>query len=246
MPDNKPLYIGFDDMPLVSISNEQRRAIPNANYVATIHHGLPTNQLQPTYNPRGGYLAFLGRIAPEKRPDCAIAIARTAGIPLKIAAKVDRADQVYFRERIEPMLAGADVEFIGEINEHQKSEFLGEALAMLFPIDWPEPFGLVMIEAMACGTPVLAFNRGSVPEIIRQGVTGAIVDTVDEAAAVLPRVVSLNRHVIRQNFEKHFSASRMAKDYVKLYQMLLRRAKSAERLEAERFAALRVAPESVN
>ena len=162
----------------------------------------------------GGYLAFLGRISPEKRPDRAIAIARALGIPLKIAAKVDHVDEVYFRTQIEPLLAGGGVEFIGEINDHQKSQFLGDAQALLFPIDWPEPFGLAMIEAMACGTPVLAFRCGSVPEIIENGVTGAIVDSMEEAIAALPQVIALDRKKVRQRFEQRFSATRMAKDYV--------------------------------
>jgi glycosyltransferase involved in cell wall biosynthesis len=222
LPDLKPLYLGFSGMPLVSISNGQRRPVANANFAATIHHGIPTNLHTPVYNPRGGYVAFLGRISPEKRPDLAIRIARTLGIPLKIAAKVDKVDEGYFREKIAPLLSDPGVAFIGEINERSKTEFLGQALALLFPIDWPEPFGLVMIEAMACGTPVLAFRHGSVPEIIDQGVTGAIVDTVDEAVRMLPRVIALDRHAVRRRFEERFSATRMATDYVALYRSLLK------------------------
>src|SRR6202790_2325767 len=218
LPDLKPLYVGFSEMPLVSISNDQRRPIAKANFVGTVHHGIPTNLHTPIYNPRGGYVAFLGRISPEKRPDRAIRIARTLGIPLKIAAKVDEG---YFREKIAPLLSDPGIEFIGEIDERSKTEFLGQALALLFPIDWPEPFGLVMIEAMACGTPVLAFRHGSVPEIIDQGVTGAIVDTVDEAVRMLPRVIALDRHAVRRRFEERFSATRMATDYVALYRSLL-------------------------
>jgi len=153
--------------------------VPRANFIETVYHGLPLKLLRPLARPSGEYVAFLGRISPEKRPDRAIAIARALGVPLKIAAKVDRVDEVYYREQIEPLLAGSDVDFIGEINEHQKAEFLGNARALLFPIDWPEPFGLVMIEAMACGTPVIAFNRGSVPEIVEDGLTGFVVE--DEA-----------------------------------------------------------------
>src|SRR5260370_7161828 len=156
LPDLKPLYLGFSEMRLVWISNEEGGAIDNANFVATVHHGLPENLHKPIYNPRGGYVAFLGRISPEKRPDRAIRIARTLGIPLKIAAKVDKVDEAYFREKIVPLLNEPGVEFIGEINERSKTEFLGEAQALLFPIDWPEPFGLSLIEAMACCTPVLA------------------------------------------------------------------------------------------
>jgi glycosyltransferase involved in cell wall biosynthesis len=172
-------------------------------------------------NPRGSYLAFLGRICPEKRVDHAIAIARASGIPLKIAAKVDKVDEAYFRETIAPLLNGPDVEFVGEINERAKTAFLGEALALLFPIDWPEPFGLALIEAMACGTPVLAFRRGSVPEIVDEGLTGSIVGTPEEAIQALPGVLSLDRHAVRQRFEERFSAARMAGDYVKLYRSLL-------------------------
>jgi glycosyltransferase involved in cell wall biosynthesis len=224
LPDLKPLYAGFGTMPLVSISNDQRRPIARANFAATIHHGIPIKLHKPTYNPGGEYLAFLGRITPEKGPESAIRIARTLGIHLKIAAKVDQVDKVYFRERIAPLLGEPGVEFIGEIDERSKTEFLGEAQALLFPIDWPEPFGLVMIEAMACGTPVVAFRRGSVPELIDEGVTGAIVDTTDEAIAVLPRVIALDRHAIRKRFEERFSCTRMATDYVALYRSLLARA----------------------
>src|SRR5450631_679777 len=223
LPDIKPIFLGFDDMPLVSISHAQRTPVANANFAATIHHGLPLNLMQPNFEPRGGYLAFIGRISPEKRPDRAIAIARALGVPLKIAAKVDRVDEAYFREKIAPLLDGPGVEFIGEINERQKSDFLGEASALLFPIEWPEPFGLVMIEAMACGTPVLAFRAGSVPEIIDQGVTGLLVDSLEEAVAAMPRVLSLDRTSVRRRFEKRFSATRMALDYVSVYEALLRR-----------------------
>jgi glycosyltransferase involved in cell wall biosynthesis len=229
VPDLKSLYLGFSGMPLVSVSNDQRRPIANANFVATVHHGIPTDLHTPIYNPRGGYLAFLGRISPEKRPDRAIRIARTLGIPLKIAAKVDKVDEAYFREQIAPLLSDPGVEFIGEINERSKAEFLGEAQALLFPIDWPEPFGLVMIEAMACGTPVLAFRRGSVSEIIDQGVTGAVVDTMEEAARMLPQVLALDRHAVRRRFEQRFSSARMATDYVALYRSLLKWPSISER-----------------
>jgi glycosyltransferase involved in cell wall biosynthesis len=229
LPDLKPLYIGFNEMPLISISNDQRRPIAKANFVATVHHGIPASLHTPIYNPRGGYVAFLGRISPEKRPDRAIRITRALGIPLKIAAKVDKADEAYFREEIAPLLSDPGVEFIGEIDERSKTEFLGEARALLFPIDWPEPFGLVMIEAMACGTPVLAFRRGSVSEIIDQGVTGAIVDTVDEAVMMLPRVMALDRRAIRRRFEQRFSSVLMAKDYLAVYRSLLKRPSLSER-----------------
>jgi len=221
LPDLRPLYAGFADMPLVSISNSQRRPVPNANFVGNILHGIPIDLHRPTIDRRGSYVAFLGRIAPEKGPDRAIAIARALGIPLKIAAKVDRVDEAYFRTTIVPLLDGAGVEYIGEINEQQKTRFLGEAKALLFPVDWPEPFGLAMIEAMACGTPVLAFRCGSVPEIVEDGVTGAIVATVDEAIAALPHVTALDRQKVRRRFEQRFSATRMAKDYVGVYRSLI-------------------------
>jgi glycosyltransferase involved in cell wall biosynthesis len=228
-PDLKPLYLGFSEMPLVSISNDQRRPVANANFVATVQHGIPTNLYKPVYNPRGGYVAFLGRISPEKRPDRAIRIARTLGIPLKIAAKVDKVDEAYFRERIAPLLNDPGVEFIGEINERSKTEFLSQAQALLFPVDWPEPFGLVMIEAMACGTPVLAFRQGSVSEIVDQGVTGAIVATMDEAVRMLPQLLALDRRAVRRRFEQRFSSARMATDYVALYRSLLKRPSISER-----------------
>jgi glycosyltransferase involved in cell wall biosynthesis len=227
-PDLLPLYVGFNDMPLVSISHSQREPIANANFVANILHGIPAGLHPMMAQPRGGYLAFLGRISAEKRPDRAIAIARAIGIPLKIAAKVDRADEDYFRTVIAPLLDGPGVEFVGEINEQQKSAFLGEALALVFPIDWPEPFGLTMIEAMACGTPVLAFRQGSVPEIVEDGLTGAIVDTVEQAIAALPRVIALDRVKIRRRFEERFSARRMANDYVGVYRALV----AADRAES--------------
>ena len=229
LPDLMPLYLGFNDMPLVSISHAQRRPVPKANFAATVHHGLPADLHTPTFHPHGGYVAFLGRISPEKRPDRAIAIARALGIPLKIAAKVDRVDEHYFRTQIEPLLDAPGVEYIGEINEHQKTKFLGEALALMFPIDWPEPFGLSMIEAMACGTPVLAFRCGSVPEIIDDGVTGIMVDTLDEAIAALPRVLALDRHKVRRRFEERFTANRMARDYVSVYRSVLDSVGDAER-----------------
>ena len=223
LPDLKPLYLGFPDMPLVSISDAQREPVPKANFVATVHHGIPTDWYAPNFAPRGGYVAFLGRISPEKRPDRAIRIARALGIPLKIAAKVDRADEAYFREQIEPMLQAPGVEFIGEINEREKAKFLGEARALLFPVDWPEPFGIVMIEAMACGTPVLAFRCGSVPEIVENGVTGQIVNTEEEAIRQLPRVLALDRRAVRRRFEQRFSVTRMAKDYLQVYRTLMKR-----------------------
>ena len=221
LPDLLPLYLGFDDMPLISISNDQRRPVPRANFAATIYHGIPINLHRPVAGPGGDYVAFLGRISPEKRPDRAIRIARALGITLKIAAKVDRTDEAYFRSQIEPLLHQPGVEFIGEINEQRKTRFLSDARALIFPIDWPEPFGLSMIEAMACGTPVLAFRRGSAPEIIDNGVTGIMVDTVDEAIAALPQVMALDRKKVRQRFEQRFTATRMAEDYIAVYRSLI-------------------------
>jgi glycosyltransferase involved in cell wall biosynthesis len=221
LPDLLPLYLGFGDMPLVSISDAQRRPVPDANFAGTVHHGIPAHLHRGTAEARAGYLAFLGRISPEKRPDRAISIARALGIPLKIAAKVDRVDEIYFKTQIKPLLEGGGVEFIGEINDREKTQFLGDAQALLFPVDWPEPFGLSMIEAMACGTPVLAFRCGSVPEIVEDGITGAIIETMEEAIAALPRVLALDRKKVRQRFEQRFSATRMAKDYVGIYRSLL-------------------------
>ena len=237
LPDLLPLYFGFGEMPLVSISQAQRKPVAHANFVANVAHGIPAGLHRPVLQPQGDYVAFLGRIAPEKRPDRAIAIARALGVPLKIAAKVDRADEAYFREQIEPLIGAPGVEYIGEINEHQKSEFLGEARALLFPIDWPEPFGLSMIEAMACGTPVLAFRCGSVPEIVEEGVTGTIVDSVEEAIEALPRVMALDRQQVRKRFERRFTAARMARDYVRVYASLL----SASKTEIDPDAAMPLA-----
>jgi glycosyltransferase involved in cell wall biosynthesis len=227
--DLKPLYFGFSDMPLISISNAQRRPVPKANFLATVQHGIPAHLHKPTYRSQGGYLAFLGRISPEKRPDRAIRIARECGIPLKIAAKVDKVDEAYFRKEIEPLLDQPGIEFIGEINAREKTQFLGDALALLFPIDWPEPFGLSMIEAMACGTPVLAFHCGAVDEIIDPGVTGIIVETMEEAVKRLPETIALDRRAVRRRFDERFTAMRMAKDYVQAYRTLLKRPSLPER-----------------
>ena len=222
LPDLPPLFREFPMMPLVSISNAQRVSVPWATWHGTVYHGLPEG-LYAQGRGDGGYLAFIGRISPEKGLDKAIKIAHKAGIPLRIAAKVDKADLDYYNSKIKRLLKTAGVEFIGEIGEREKGQFLGRALALLFPIDWPEPFGLVMIEAMANGTPVVAFRRGSVPEIIDTGVTGFIVDSVDEAVAAVPRSVALDRRTIRHRFEERFSAERMARDYVERYRDVLRR-----------------------
>ena len=222
LPDIAPFYDVFQELPLVAISNDQRRYLRDANWAGTVHHGLPCNLLPFRSNPSGGYLAFLGRISPEKGPNRAIEIAARSGMPLKIAAKVDRVDQAYWEQQILPMVdAHSNVEFIGEINEHDKARFLGEAIALLFPIDWPEPFGLVMIEAMSCGTPVIAFRRASVPEVIKEGLSGFIVDTVEEAVAAARRVADLDRSKIRAEFERRFTAERMARNYSDIYQELV-------------------------
>jgi glycosyltransferase involved in cell wall biosynthesis len=220
-PDLRVLYAGFPEMNLVSISDAQRLPIPDIPVAATIYHGLPGDLHGPSLVPRGGYLAFLGRISPEKRLDRAIAISRAVGVPLKIAAKVDRVDQEYFKCEIEPLLNLPGVEYIGEIDDRQKTGFLQDARALLFPIDWPEPFGLVMIEAMACGTPVLAFQNGSVREVIDEGVTGHVVRSVEEGIAKMGSVLALDRGRVRRRFEERFTATRMAKDYVKLYRSLI-------------------------
>ena len=220
LPDLQPFYRHFPEFPLVSISDDQRRPMPSARWVGTVHHGLPSDLLPFSPEPRGGYLAFLGRISPEKRPDRAIEIARRAGIPLRIAAKVDRADLAYFEGRIKPLLDDPLITFVGEVSEAQKGRFLGDALALLFPIDWPEPFGLVMIEAMACGTPVIAFRRGSVPEVLDDGLTGFIVDDLDQAVDAARRAHRFDRAAIRRRFEERFSAARMARDYLDIYRTL--------------------------
>jgi glycosyltransferase involved in cell wall biosynthesis len=221
LPDLKHLYNGFPDMPLVSISNAQRGPVPDANFIATIYHGLPSELHTATLHPRGGYLAFLGRISPEKGVDRAIMIARAVGLPLRIAAKIDRVDEAYFRSEIAPLLKQPGVEYIGEINERQKTQFLGDARALLFPIDWPEPFGLSMIEAMACGTPVLAFRKGAVSEVIDDGVTGYVVDNIDDAIPAMGKVLALDRGRVRRRFEERFTAARMAAEYVAVYEHLV-------------------------
>ena len=220
LPGLEPLHEVYSDAAVVSISDAQRSPLPDARWVATVPHGLPPTLYRPG-NGSGGYLAFVGRMSPEKRVDRAIEIARRAGLPLHIGAKVDPADRKYFEREIEPLLATPGVEFLGELNDRQKGDLLADARALLFPIDWPEPFGLVMVEAMACATPVLAFRGGSVEEILQAGVTGAIVDTVDEAVAALPSVLALDRARCREEFERRFSARRMAKDYVRVYERLM-------------------------
>jgi glycosyltransferase involved in cell wall biosynthesis len=222
--DCLPFFAGFSDMPLISISDAQRAPLPHVNFAATIHHGVPQNLHEASYRPNGGYLAFMGRISPEKGPVDAIRIAKSLGIPLKIAAKVDKVDEPYFREVVQPMLSTEGVEFIGEISEKQKGPFLRDATALLFPICWPEPFGLVMIEAMACGTPVLAYRAGAVPEVIDEGVSGMMVDNIDQARIALVQVAALDRRRVRRRFEERFTARRMANDYVRVYRSLVHHA----------------------
>jgi glycosyltransferase involved in cell wall biosynthesis len=229
LPELVPIFDCFPHVPLASISDSQRLPLPGANFIETVHHGLPEDLLTPRPVAQR-YLAFLGRICPEKRPDRAIRIARRAGIPLKMAAKVDRVDEAYFRDTIEPMIDGTSVELIGEINDADKPDFLSGALGLLVPIDWPEPFGLVMIEAMACGTPVVAFNRGSVPEIIEHGTTGFIVEDEEQAVAAVDRLGRLSRSAIRHRFERRFTARRMAEDYVSLYHRLAVKARPTLRV----------------
>jgi glycosyltransferase involved in cell wall biosynthesis len=221
LTDLEGAYRHWPQFGLVSISDHQRTPLPFVNWLATVPHGLPEHQFSFCERPQQGYLAFIGRISPEKRPDVAISIARRAGIPLKIAAKVDKVDRDYFETRIAPLLDHPLIDYIGEIGDSEKSEFLGNARALLFPIDWPEPFGLVMIEAMACGTPVIAWNRGSVPEVVEHGVTGYIVDSEEEALAALSTIEQLDRHTIRAVFERRFAARTMACAYVDLYARLL-------------------------
>jgi len=223
IPDLVPLYREFSEMPIVSISDAQRQPLPWLNWQGTVYHGLPENLY--TYREKPGtYLAFLGRISPEKRVDAAIEIAKQTGMELKIAAKVDRVDREYFTEVIRPVLDHPLVEYVGEIGEGEKDEFLGNAYALLFPIDWPEPFGLVMIEAMACGTPIIACRRGSVSEVMQEGVTGFICDSVEEAVRAVERIPSLSRKECRQTFEKRFTVGQMAQAYLAIYHRLLGRA----------------------
>lgn len=220
LPELEPVYREFSEMPLVSISDAQRRPLPWANWAGTVYHGLPRNMY--TFHPQpGGYLAFLGRIAPEKRPDHAIEIAKRTGLPLRIAAKVDNVDRTYFEAEIEPLLNHPLIEFVGEISDAEKDQFIGNAIAVVCPYDWPEPFGLVLIEAFACGTPVIAYRRGSIPEIVDHGVTGFICETIDEMVDAVGQVPLIDRKQCRAAFDERFTADRMARDYVALYERLL-------------------------
>jgi glycosyltransferase involved in cell wall biosynthesis len=221
LSDLADAYARWPQYPLVSISRQQRSPLPHASWIATVPHGIPADLYRAHTHTSDGYLAFLGRISPEKRPDRAIAIAKRAGIPLRIAAKVDAVDQAYFHEQIAPLLDDPLVQFIGEISDAEKESFLGNARALLFPIDWPEPFGLVMIEAMACGTPVIAWNCGSVPSVVDDGLTGFIVNSEDEAVQAVARLPRLNRKSIRSTFERRFTADVMAATYENVYRQLL-------------------------
>jgi glycosyltransferase involved in cell wall biosynthesis len=221
LPEHQAVFDTFPDVPVISISHSQRKPLPQANWVRTVHHGLPSNLLEPR-PAKDAYLAFLGRIAPEKAPDQAIRIAVRCKMPLKIAAKVDAVDREYFEREIEPLLQLPGIEFVGEISDREKSDFLSGAQALLMPIDWPEPFGLVMIEAMACGAPVVAYGSGSVPEIVDDGLTGFIVrNEVEAADAIRDRLSTLSRAKIRARFEERFTARRMANDYLELYRSLV-------------------------
>jgi glycosyltransferase involved in cell wall biosynthesis len=219
--DLSNLHRHYPNYPVVSISASQRRALPHLRWIRTVHHGYPKSQYAFSFKPEGDYLAFLGRVSPEKGVDRAIEIARRAGLPIRIAAKIDTADQDYFLAKIAPLFKLSGVEFIGEIGEAEKSEFLGNARAVLFPISWPEPFGLVMIEAMACGTPVIGFNYGSVPEVITDGVAGFVVDSVAEAVQAVDRLESIDRATVRATFERRFSVDVMARNYEMAYRTVV-------------------------
>jgi glycosyltransferase involved in cell wall biosynthesis len=235
LPEHQPVFSTFSSVPVVSISDTQRQPLPQAGWVRTIHHGLPTRLLAPKpIEPT--YLACLGRISPEKGVDRAIEIAEHCGLPLKIAAKIDNLDRDYFEERIKPLLASARAEYIGEISDREKAEFLSGALALLSPLDWPEPFGLVMIEAMACGTPVIAFDRGAVPEVVENGLTGFVVEDVIGAIKAVANIHQLSRPAIRKRFEERFTARRMATDYLAVYQELIDVAELGGRLAPQREA----------
>jgi glycosyltransferase involved in cell wall biosynthesis len=242
LPELQPVFNMFSSVPVISISDAQRRPIPQARWVRTIYHGLPEQLLTPK-PVKPSYLAFLGRIAPEKAVDRAIRIAQQSGIPLKIAAKIDRVDRDYFEEKIRPMIVSPQVEYIGEIADHEKSDFLSGAHALLATIDWPEPFGLVMIEAMACGTPVIAFNRGSVPEVVDVGVTGFIVEDELGAIGAVEQLSDLSREKVRKRFEERFTARRMAQDYLNVYRSLSESTAPRLRLVAEQVGSLSPAAE---
>jgi glycosyltransferase involved in cell wall biosynthesis len=219
LPELQPIFDEYTELPVISISNAQRKPLPQANWAGTVYHGIPKT-LYSLHERRGSYLAFLGRISPEKCPDHAIEVAKRVGMPLRIAAKVDPADQAYFKQKIERLLDHPLIEYVGEINDAEKNDFLGEAAALLCPYDWPEPFGLVLIEAMACGTPVLAYRQGSIPEIIDHGVTGYICDNIGEMAQAIAGLPLIDRGRCREIFEKRFTVERMVKDYLAIYESM--------------------------
>jgi len=221
LPELQPLYNYYPEVNLISVSNSQRELVPDAHWVGTVYHGYPP-ELLPFHSKSEGYLAFLGRISPEKRPDLAIEVAKRAGIPLKIAAKVDPIDRTYFENQIKPMLNHPLIEYVGEISDSEKGEFLGRAKALLFPIDWPEPFGLVMIEALACGTPVVARPCGSVPEIVKDGRTGFLEWNIDALVDAVKKVDEIDRRVCRMDMERRFSVKRMADQYLNIYWTLIK------------------------
>jgi glycosyltransferase involved in cell wall biosynthesis len=236
VPDLRPLYMEFRDLPLVSISDAQRRPLPDLMWAGTVHHGLPESLLEPNARP-GDYFAFVGRVSPEKRVDRAIEVALALDMPIRIAAKIDKADRAYYEREIAALFRHPLVEYVGEIAEHEKSEFIGNARALLFPVDWPEPFGLVMIEAFACGTPVIAWRRGSVPEVMEDGVTGFVVDDTTAAIDAARRVGSLDRAAVRRVFEKRFTARRMAREYLELYRRIAAAPERPELVETGSSAA---------
>jgi glycosyltransferase involved in cell wall biosynthesis len=241
LPEHQPVFTLFKSVPVISISNAQRKPVPQAGWIRTIHHGLPEKLLSPQ-QVKPSYFAFLGRIAPEKGVDRAIRIAQKCGVPLKIAAKVDKVDREYFEETIRPSIDGRNVEYIGEITDKEKSAFLSGGIALLVPIDWPEPFGLVMIEAMACGTPVIAYNRGSVPEVVDDGLTGFIVEDEQSAIGAVDRLSQLSREKIREQFERRFTARRMAQDYLAVYRSLMDTASPRLRLVVDDAHPRRIVP----
>ena len=225
IPDLVALYDVYNDMPVISISDAQRDPLPRLNWQGTVRHGMPKENYS-FHRKAGGYLAFLGRTSPEKGLDRAIEIAKAAGMPLKIAAKIDKTDQEYFDACIRPLLDGPNIEFVGEVGFPQKNEFLGNAAALLFPISWPEPFGLVMIESMACGTPVIAYPFGSVPEVVAEGVSGCVVPDMEGAIEAVKKIDRIDRRKVRKHFEQHFTADRMAQEYLKIYERLVSRKKA--------------------
>jgi glycosyltransferase involved in cell wall biosynthesis len=231
LPEHQPVFTTFSSIPVISISDSQRKPVPQARFIATIHHGMPERLLTPQ-PVEPSYLAFIGRISPEKGIEHAIRIAQGCGLPLKIAAKIDRLDREYFEERIRPLLSSPGIEHIGEISDAEKGEFISGAIALLAPISWPEPFGLVMIEAMACGTPAIAFNRGAVPEILEPGLTGFIVEDEASAISAVAGAAALSREAIRKRFEERFTARRMAEDYLAAYEGLIAAADSRPRFPA--------------